>query len=182
MEFACVSTLLQQQLRPNEMCSEVILPYGVSGRPTCSYRMQFGQYVSTAGTFRPRSSKSLNGRPDFTVTSAIISQFQCLYIALLFPKCFLLCSWRISYPFVLMIRLPVIHSRYTNIEGPYEGHRWTDITWWLDQKDEIGKSCSMYGERRNAYRIVVEKSEIKKTLAWQRRKRQDTIAIRAKTG
>jgi hypothetical protein len=99
-----------------------------AGRPTCSYRMQFGQYASTDGTFRPRSSKSLNGRADFTVTSVIISQFQCMYIALLFPKCFLLCSGRISYPFVLMIRLPVIHSRYTNIEGPHEQHRWTDIT------------------------------------------------------
>jgi hypothetical protein len=29
----------------------------------------------------------------------------------------------------------------------------------------MGKACSMYGERRNAYRFLVGKSEIKKTLA-----------------
>jgi hypothetical protein len=45
------------------------------------------------------------------------------------------------------------------------------------KEDEMGKACSTYGEKRNAYRILVGKPERKRPLGRPRRRWVDNIKI-----
>jgi hypothetical protein len=38
------------------------------------------------------------------------------------------------------------------------------------KEDEIGRACNMNGEKRNAYRILLEKPEVKRQLGRSRRR------------
>ena len=45
------------------------------------------------------------------------------------------------------------------------------------EKNEIGRACSAYGERRGVYRILVGKPEVKRLLGRPRHRWEDNIKI-----
>jgi hypothetical protein len=45
------------------------------------------------------------------------------------------------------------------------------------EKNEMGGACSVYGERRGVYRVLVGKSEGKRTLGRPRRRWEDNIKM-----
>jgi hypothetical protein len=45
------------------------------------------------------------------------------------------------------------------------------------EKNEMGGTCSMYGERRGVYSVLVEKSEVKRPLGEPRPRLEDDIKM-----